>query len=334
MEKLLIHTVPAILSGFIIQTILHEIGHLIGGLLTGWRLLYLQLYSLVLKKKDKGYTLTVVSNKGFMCIMYPDSVNNKALIYTMGGCIANLLSGIIGVQLLYTVAKESVLWLYIWCFMVFGIGLFLMNGIARVNRVCNDMACYILLKNDSNSRFCHNSQLLIAKELMRGLSYGDIGRELICLCPDPAENDIQAYQAVLEYYYYLDIRDYLKMGQALNKIRKKDNISKEVSNIIELEHMYLQLLIEYKLLNSSNSNPSIDMLRENINKYSKKGDIHSLRIKAVFEAYVQLRDGNIKIATDILKKAIENIKGYKCIYEGERIFCISQLMNILYENIS
>ena len=53
MERVLLHIVPAIAIGFIMQLIIHETGHLVGGLLTGWRFSYLQLYNLVLKKKAK-----------------------------------------------------------------------------------------------------------------------------------------------------------------------------------------------------------------------------------------------------------------------------------------
>ena len=65
MERILLHIIPAIAIGFIVQIVLHEIGHLIGGLLTGWRFLYMQLYTLVLKRDNKGLKLVVVRDKGF-----------------------------------------------------------------------------------------------------------------------------------------------------------------------------------------------------------------------------------------------------------------------------
>ena len=103
-------------------------------------------------------------------------------------------------------------------------------------------------------------------------------------------NDIYAYQAVLEYYYYLDTNNYLKAGQALNKIQN-NNISMEVLNIIKLERIYYQLLLIFMNFDSiqnsaSDNNASISSIEESIIKYSKKGDIHSFRVKAVYEALI------------------------------------------------
>lgn len=328
MVRTLLHLISAILISLAINIILHEIGHLIGGLLTGWRFLYLQLYTLVLKREDKGFKLMIASDKGFKCIMYPSSINNKALLYTMGGCIVNLYTGIIGFMFIITLPMSPVLWLYLWCFLAFGIGLFFMNGTASIKRVCNDKACYKLIKADNHNKLCHNSQFIMAGHLMRGLTYCGIGEEVICLCPDISSNDIQAYQAVLEHYYYLDSKNHLKMGQALNKIRNKDNVSKEVLNIIELEYIYLQLLIAFKLYGSIHNNVSLSCIKENIIKYSKKGDIHSVRVKIAYDAYVQLSTGNSNKAMGVLNMAIINIKEFNCIYEGEKIFCINQLREI------
>lgn len=329
MERILLHIIPAIAIGFIVQIVLHEIGHLIGGLLTGWRFLYMQLYTLVLKRDNKGLKLVVVRDKGFKCIMYPISINSKALLYTMGGCISNLIVSVIGLAIMILFPLSPVLWLYIWCFLAFGIGLYFMNGTASFKRICNDKACYILLRTDSHNRLCHNAQFIIAKHLVEGLSYREIGEEIICLSPDIAQSDIQAYQAVLEYYYHLDNKNILKVGQAINKIRNKDNISGEVSNIIELEHVYLQLLTAFILFDSGHSNISINNVGDNLNLYCKRGDLHSLRVMAVYEAYVKLSIGDSNKAIEHLNTTIENMKRINCVYEGEKIFCINQLSGII-----
>ena len=71
MGKLLIHIVPAIGLGFVIQIIFHEIGHLLGGLLTGWSFLYLQLYRLVILIDYKRLKIRIVGDIGVLCILNP-----------------------------------------------------------------------------------------------------------------------------------------------------------------------------------------------------------------------------------------------------------------------
>ena len=132
MKLVIIHLIPAIIICFVIQIILHEIGHLIGGIVSGWKFLCIQIHNIVLHKTNKGLNLKLVKDKGYRCIMYPLSINQNAILYTMGGCIINLLSGILSLILMIIVPLSPIIWLYTWCFLVFGIGMFVMNGTASM----------------------------------------------------------------------------------------------------------------------------------------------------------------------------------------------------------
>ena len=326
MEEFIINLIPAIIAGFIIQVILHEIGHFIGGKVTGWSFLFIQIYRFLIRRTDKGLRLLITNDIGFQCIMYPGSINTKALIYTMGGCITNLLSALMGFILLFTVDVSPLMWLYVWCFSVFGIGLFFVNGRSSIKRVCNDRACYNLLKINSQARLCHNSQLLIAKQLMKGLSYSEIGEEAICLCNDIAKNDIEAYQVVLEYYYYLDMGNYMILEQVLDKVRDKENISTELVHIIEMELIYVKLYLALRLHRKSYIN--LNDIEKAIKRYGKKGDIHTLRVGTVYKAYLYYVNQINQEAAIIIDSTINDIKKSKYIYEGDKVFCIRQLMHM------
>lgn len=279
MAGISIHIVPSICLGFFIQLILHETGHLIFGLLTGWRFLFIQINRLALMHVNNKLCLTVVKDKNFRCIMSPKSVNSNALLYTMGGCIANLVSAIFGFIIMIFSCSNPVLWLYLWGFTAFGAGLFLMNGISRTKRICNDKACYDLIKQNNHTGVCHNAQLLIANYLARGFTYGRIGKELLFPCPRTANNDIEVYQAILEYYYYLDTGDYRSAGQALDKIRISQSNSKEISDLVKAEQIYGKLMLFFIL----GETPVKALTDCDWNKYIKKGDVQALRVKAVIE---------------------------------------------------
>lgn len=327
MGKILIHIIPAICSCLFIQIILHEIGHFVGGHLTGWKLIYIQLHRFIIKQTDKGMKIMVVKGVGYRCIMYPKSILSDALLYTIGGCIINILSAAIGVFILVKVAMCPVLWLYTWSFTAFGIGVFFMNWTERIGRVCNDKACYRMLKDNIHTKLCHNSQLIIARQLMIGLTYSEICREKICLCSYQEVNDIEAYQVVLEYYYYLDIQDYIRAEQALGKIKDTEYISKEVLDVIKLERIYILLLTALRLINKNQIKifHSQNELENHIRKYGDKGDIHSLRIMDVYEAYKNYKSGFILKAVESLNETVQMMNNTKCVYEGEKIFCIKQI---------
>lgn len=322
MGDILIHIVLSICISFLTQILLHEIGHMIFGFVTGWKFLFLQVHRFVIMNANNKMKLIVVRDKGYKCIMYPKSINTDALLYTMGGCIINLISAIIGLLIITTVSIIPVLWIYVWSFSAFGVGLFLMNGIANIKRICNDKACYYILKSNYNAKIYHNAQLLTAKYLMKGLTYRQIGEEIICLYSEMANNDIEAYQVILEYYYYLDTGNYYKARQALDKIESTNNISKELSDIVNLELIYIKMILFFH--DTTENNISIC----DVKKYYKKGDVHSFRVLAVVEAYLQFKEGYKINTLDILSKAAEKIKNSKYVYEGEKKFNIEQLENI------
>lgn len=221
--------------------------------------------------------------------------------------------------------SNPVLWLYLWGFTAFGAGLFLMNGISRTKRICNDKACYDLIKQNNHTGVCHNAQLLIANYLARGFTYGRIGKELLFPCPRTANNDIEVYQAILEYYYYLDTGDYRSAGQALDKIRISQSNSKEISDLVKAEQIYGKLMLFFIL----GETPVKALTDCDWNKYIKKGDVQALRVKAVIDAYTEYQAGYIDNALDILHRAVKSIEASKYVYEGERIFCIRQLEQVI-----
>ncbi|NLJ96722.1 MAG: hypothetical protein GX321_06175 [Clostridiales bacterium] len=326
MEKILIHLIPAILISFMAQLILHEIGHFIGGFISGWRFLYIQVHKIVLLRTDYRLRFKIVKDKGYRCIMYPVSLNTSGLIYTMGGCTFNLLSAITCLVVIITVSVSPVMWLYLWCFTVFGIGLYIMNGVASTKRVCNDKACYNLLKEDEHTRICHNAQLLIAKDLAHGLTYKDMRKDLICLCKDVTRNDIQAYQAVLEYYYYLDKDNYWAMGNAINKVRKRENISKEILDIMEMELNYVLLISAIKCKKQCSLNQ--EDIKRSINNHKKDGDIHTLKVMAVYDAYICFVERNMDKARETLNDRIKLMEKANVVYAGEKKFCVNELLKV------
>lgn len=50
MIDILINAIPSITIAFIVQLLLHEVGHLIGGIVTGWNFIYLQAFHITVIK--------------------------------------------------------------------------------------------------------------------------------------------------------------------------------------------------------------------------------------------------------------------------------------------
>lgn len=346
-----IYLACAAVVSFIVHLSMHEIGHLIGGRATGWRFIYIQVFYFAIVKNGSRIRFKFIPVFNNQCIMYPKSTDTEAGVYTMSGCYMNLMLAIGGFVLLLFGGENIRMWIYSWCFFCIGTAFVLMNAIPNTRKVCNDMACNILLKTEYITRLCHNSQLIIAKYLSDGYTYKRIDRELIFLTEDRAVNDILAYQTVIEYYYHLESDEYEKMKAALGKIDLDAHISKEISDIVLMEQLYTDLVEGIKSKRSlSSSYP--DDIDEYISKHEAKRDVHSLRVKAAYHAYEYIMGEDNEKAREYIISALAGLGANNCqqevnckkvvycqkpichkpiywFYEGERIFCLKQLERIL-----
>lgn len=90
--------------GIFIQLMAHELGHLVGGALTGYRFSSLRVLHLLLVKKPTGLRLfwPAIDGRGGQCVMEPPQVPLEKLPvvwYNLGGILANLLLTLVFVAL-------------------------------------------------------------------------------------------------------------------------------------------------------------------------------------------------------------------------------------------
>lgn len=330
MKEILINIAPAVCIGFLMQLVLHELGHLIGGLLTGWKIIYLQLFYMIIARENKKLKFKITSTCDYQCIMYPKTLGNSVWLYTIGGCALNLATAFLGLAgILLFLCTNALLFLYSLCFFVFGLTSFLINIIPNTKRICNDGASLLLLK-DRQTRLCHNSQLFIAKELFEGKTYRQIDRELLFNLCEQTDNDILAYQAVLEYYYWLELEDYERMNQTLAKINMNSPISQSLSDLILLEKLYVVLIQSIKekqsfMLDKASGTWNI---QEFIKKHETRGDVHSLRVNTTVNVFEMLKIGKKEKALDIIDGSVKKIKRMNCVYSGEALFCLDQVAGL------
>lgn len=349
---LILHALAGIIFSFFLHLIFHELGHMLGGLLTGWKFLYLQIFNIALVREKGWFFFKKIDSINFQCIMRPKSLYSNPYLYNLGGCLANLLLSLIAVIGIFAGAGNIVIPLYGWSAFVMGAGFLIMNGLPRVKSICNDMACHLLIKKEPLTRLCHNLQLMSAGLLYKGMTYKRLGEEMLSLPSDQADNDILAYQAILEYYYFLDRNDYRAMLRALEKIKDKRKLSDSIKGYYNIELVYISLIkhiyqcLQLPLLSKLNnfiglskaleidSFDNIDAIKDCLIRYRKKGDLHFERVKAIFDAYMELAAGRKERAEQRLIKAIDYISNMACIYPGEKEFCIRQLRRLLISIIS
>lgn len=128
-----------------IQIVIHEAGHLVFGLLTGYKFSSFRVGSLMWLKTDKGIKLKKFSLAGTagQCLMLPPDLDQDGMIpyklYNFGGAIFNLLTFIIFGALAWVLWNKSFCALILLEFALIGLLYAITNGVPiKMGEVDND----------------------------------------------------------------------------------------------------------------------------------------------------------------------------------------------------
>lgn len=75
-----------------LQVAIHEIGHLVGGLISGYTLVFFSIGAVKLSYIKKRFSITIGKSRGGQCVMEPrNPETSHYFCYNLGGIFANLL---------------------------------------------------------------------------------------------------------------------------------------------------------------------------------------------------------------------------------------------------
>ena len=166
-----------------LQIILHEAGHMVFGLLTGYRFSSFRFMSFMLLKEESGMKLRRLSlaGTGGQCLMIPPDMQDGTfpfVLYNLGGSLMNLIVGgvCLGIYALVPGGGYGATMLLILA--VIGVGFALVNGLPlRMGGVDNDGYNTISIRKDAASRRAFWIQLKINEQQARGLRLKDMPEE-------------------------------------------------------------------------------------------------------------------------------------------------------------
>jgi len=110
--SVIVVSLAAFALGMILNVILHELGHLIGGLLTGWKFVYFSIFNLMWIKEDGKIVRKIAQTQGAAgtCRMSPPEMKNGTLphrLYLFGGAFMNLLFAALCAFLFFQLAANA-----------------------------------------------------------------------------------------------------------------------------------------------------------------------------------------------------------------------------------
>ncbi len=186
--------VLALVLATYLQLIVHEAGHLVCGLLSGYQFSSFRIGPFMWSK-DKGKVqlhFLHIAGTGGQCLMIPPALQNGVIPYVLygyGGCIGNLVcSGIFAI--LYLFFPNTVfLTTFSVCVILFGVVFALTNGIPiKSQMVCNDGYNVLAQKRNPKAIYAMWVQLAINQKLMQGASISQISSDWLYM---PEEEDLK-----------------------------------------------------------------------------------------------------------------------------------------------
>ena len=224
-----------------VQIIIHELGHLVFGLLTGYQFISFRIGSLMFVKKERKIKLKKFSlaGTGGQCLMMPPEMKNGVMpyrLYNLGGVIFNLIFGGLGVILCLLLKDNLLLQLFFIIFAIIGFAFAIINGLPIHADVDNDGSnvCSLGKKPEALRSFWIQLQMnaLITKEVR----IKDMPNEWFQIPSEEVmrNNALCAAVGVFACNYAIDQKDIKRAGAIAEELLKRE---------IGLNFLYKELLI-------------------------------------------------------------------------------------------
>lgn len=231
-----------------VQTIIHESGHLIFGLITGYKFVSFRIgHFMFIKEKGrlKIKLYNVVGTAG-QCLMMPPQWNEKIpyRLYNLGGCIMNAATALFALAAYFAAGAEGFFALCMAMLAVMGLSMALTNGIPmRVGGISNDGMNAALLGKKENTLRAFWLQLYVNGLIARGERYRNMPREWFRL-PEGEElsDPICCAMGVMLYNFCFDMHEFDEAEQTINYMLNAPGLLDVEKNELLCELLFLRVL--------------------------------------------------------------------------------------------
>lgn len=232
---------------YFLNIIIHEAGHLVFGLLSGYRFLSYRILSLTLMKKDGKLVWKHQKTPGIagQCLMLPpkweEGKKYPVALYNLGGGLLNLIFCILPIPLFFC-GNTMLSWgvgIFLFCGFVVGVT----NLIPMTVGIPNDGKNYSYCKKSPQNVYAFYLQLELNARLSCGAHYSDFTEETFRL-PDGAklDNTLTLYVVLKRYDWLLSQSRFEEASEQLDAISEQlMKMPSGVINSVYLERLFLLL---------------------------------------------------------------------------------------------
>ena len=253
LEMFVIYVASVILAIFL-QIIIHELGHLVFGLFSGYRFCSFRIGKIMLIKEEGKIKIKKFSLAGTdgQCLMTPPDVidsNIPYVLYNMGGVIFNVLSAGIFLGIYFLGLKVPAFSAFMMANIFFGVFLALANGIPlRLALVSNDGHNVLSIRKNTEARKCFVLQLKINEQVTKGVRMKDMPEEWFYM-PEKTDRKNSICSAVGVFYFnrLLDQKDFAAAKELGEKLIEESEIPGIYKYLIINELIFLEIIDDRRI---------------------------------------------------------------------------------------
>lgn len=236
-----------------LQMIVHELGHLIGGLLSGYKFSSFRVGSaMIIKDQGKlAFRRLKLAGTGGQCLMkVPDMDENgnyPFALYNLGGSIINALTGVICIGVYLATEPGPLLGSFLAIFGILGILYAIVNGVPLENGlVANDGYNTKMLKENDKARRAFWIQIKVNEMISDGYTLPEMPEEWFEM---PSEEDMQNPMiASLAVFRCNRLLNEMRVNQAykeMNEILSKENgVLGIYRNLLKVDCIYCEIVTQ------------------------------------------------------------------------------------------
>ena len=235
---------------FFIHIVLHETGHLIFGLMSGYQFSSFRIGTHMLMKENGKlvHRKIKIAGTGGQCLMIPpEMVDGKfpVVLYNLGGSIVNLVVAALMIPVFVAIDKSSVFAFFVFLFIAMGAITGLSNGIPmRTKTVDNDGYNAISLGKSREAMRAFWIQMKTNEQLTKGIRTKDMPEEWFEVPSDDAmKNPMVATIGVYAASRMMDQHRFEEAGKLINHlIEIETGMVALHRNLLICDQIYLELI--------------------------------------------------------------------------------------------
>lgn len=239
-------------AAILVQMIIHEAGHLIFGLLSGYKFSSFRIFSFMWVKENGKirFRRFSLAGTGGQCLMTPpDMTDGKipVVLYNLGGSIMNIASGLIFLGIFLTFTNIPFLSAVMLLFAVIGFILAVMNGVPmRMGMVDNDGYNALALTRNSEAMRSFWVQMKVNEQIAKGVRLKNMPDEWFAVPSDKAmKNSMVAVMGVFACNRLMDEGNFEEADRLMAHMLETDSGMVGLHRSLMIcDRMYVELITD------------------------------------------------------------------------------------------